>query len=295
MYVSFTFSKLIVRLQPSSGGINKAKVHAQSVRARLQKSFNLKNHVFMGSTARQTALKGYSDVDLLAVLPRDVLKWGNGWISSDTFIRNVRDDLDERFHATDVRCDKQAIVIQFGGGAEPVDVVPGVFHEFKTAHKVPVFRIPDGNGDWLETAPAAHNNYIKTEIERSGGKLAKTIQLVKHWRNCRAPSIPLASIHLELLLASSGICVGPKSYARCLFEAFQLLHKRECRGLHDPSGLTGVLYAVRTDAQAERLVNAVDHALEHSNSALIAEQNKDWQEAHRQWSIVFNGEFPKLR
>lgn len=51
----------------------------------------------------------------------------------------------------------------------------------------------------------------------------------------------------------------------------------------------------RTDAQAERLVNAVDHALEHSNSALIAEKNKDWQEALRQWSIVFNGEFPKLR
>lgn len=289
VHVAFAFNKLTSRLQPTNSGISKAKLHAYTIMTRLKNSFNLKNHVFMGSTARQTALKGHSDVDLLAVLPRDVLKWGNGWIGSDTFLRNVRNDLDERFHATDVRRDGQAVVIHFGSGAEPVDVVPGVFHEFKTAHKVPVFLIPDGNGDWLETAPAAHNNYIKAEIKRSGGKLAKTNQLVKHWRNCRTPSIPLASIHLELLLASSDICVGPKSYARCLYEAFQLLHKRECRGLHDPTSLAGVLYAVRTEAQAERLASAVAHALEHSSSALIAENNKDWREALRQWNIVFNG------
>lgn len=291
MHVPVAFNKLIARLQPTNVGVIKAKAHAQSIKARLQNSFKLKNHIFMGSTARQTAIKGYSDVDLLAVLPRDALKWGNGWISSDTFIRNVRNDLDNRFHATEVRRDKQAVVINFGGGAEPVDVVPAVFHEFKTAHKVPVFLIPNGDGGWLETVPAAHNNYIKAAMERSGGKLARTIQILKHWRNCRTPPIPLASIHLELLLASSGICAGPKSYARCLFESFQLLHKRECRGLHDPTGLAGVLYAVHTDSQAERLVNAVGHALDHSKWALMAEGGKDWREAIRQWNIVFNGGF----
>lgn len=291
MHIPMAFNKLISHLQPTSVGINKAKLHSQSIKTRLKNSFSMNSHIFMGSTARQTAIKGYSDVDLLAAIPRDYLKWGDDWISSDTFIRNIRNDLNERFHSTDVRRDKQAVVIGFGGGSESVDVVPGVFHSFKTTHKVPIFLIPDGGGGWLETAPAAHNNYIKAEIVRSVGKLGRTIQLMKHWRNCRSSSIPLSSIHLELLLASSGICVGAKGYARCLFEVFQLLDNRKCRGLHDPTNLAGVLYAVRTEAEGERLINAVEHALAHSGRALIAEGNKDWREAVRQWNIVFNGGF----
>ena len=114
---------------------------------------------------------------------------------------------------------------------------------------------------------------------------------MKHWRNCRSPSIPLSSIHLELLLASSRICVGAKGYAKCLFETFQLLANRECRGLRDPTGLAGVLYAVRTETEGEHLINAVEHALAHSGRALIAEGNKDWREAVRQWNIVFNDDF----
>ena len=47
----------------------------------------------------------YSDVDLLAIFPRQMLKWGNGWISSDTFISNIRNDLDVHFYAMDVRRD----------------------------------------------------------------------------------------------------------------------------------------------------------------------------------------------
>lgn len=291
MQVPLAFSRLNSRLQPTVAGINKAKIHAQTIKARLKNSFSVNSYTFMGSTARQTAVKGYSDVDLLAVIPREYLKWGDGWISSDTFIRNVRNDLDARFHSTDVRRDKQAIVVGFGGGSESVDVVPAVFHSFKTSHKVPVFLIPDGGGGWLETAPAAHNNFIKAEIERSGGKLGRTIQLLKHWRNCRSPSIPLSSIHLELLLASSGICVGAKGYARCLFDVFQLLDNRECRGLQDPTGLAGVLNAVRTTAEAGRLTDAVAHALDHATRAILAEASKDWREGVRQWNIVFNGGF----
>lgn len=290
--IPIAFNKLLNQLEPTQTGITKGKLHAQTIKKRLISSFQLNNSFFMGSTVRETAIKGVSDVDLLAVFPRQMLKWGNGWISSDTFVRNIRSDLDMRFHATDVCRDAQAIVIHFGNGSEPVDVVPAVFHEFKTEHKVPVYLIPNGSGGWLETAPAAHNNYIKAANMKSGGKLRKTVQLLKHWRNSRTPSIPLSSIHIELLLASSGTCVGAKGYAQCLFEAFHLLHKRECRGLHDPVGLAGTLYAVKTEAQANRLVDSVEYALEHAAKAVIAETEKNWREALRQWNIVFNDAFP---
>lgn len=293
MRIPFAFARLLQQLEPTTGGVGKGKLHASSIRRRLTSSFQLNSSFFIGSSMRATAIRGYSDVDLFAVFPRHVLKWGDGWISSDTFVRHIRNDLNGRFPATEVRRDAQAIVVQFGAGSEPVDVVPAIFHEFKTAHRVPVFLIPDGDGSWLETAPAAHNNYIKAANEKSGGKLRKTIQLIKHWRNARSPAIPLSSIHLELLLASSGICVGPKGYASCVFETFDLLHRRECRGLRDPVGLAGTLYAVRTEAQATRLVDSVEYAWIHAAKALLAEQEKNWGEALRQWNIVFNDAFPK--
>ena len=144
----------------------------------------------------------------------------------------------------------------------------------------------------METAPEAHNTYLKAADTQSVGKLRRTTQLLKYWRSCRTPAIPLASIHLELLLASENVCVGAKSYSRCLRDAFHLLRNRECRGLRDPLGIAGVLYAVQTTAQAEQLVSAVDYAAEHAQSAVEAQERKDWKEALRQWDIVFNGKFP---
>lgn len=291
MRVAIAFHKLLERLQPTKAGILKAKLHTTSIKARLTSSFELNKVIYMGSTARLTAIKGYSDVDLLTVLPRKVLKWGTGQISSDTFINNIRDDLNERFHATTVRRDKQAVVVMFGGGTEPIDVVPAIFHEFKTSKKVPVYLIPDGNGGWLETAPDAHNNYIKAANIASRGKLNKTIQLLKHWRNTRQPIIPLTSIHLELLLASSRICSGPKSYARCVHEALILLESRGARGLHDPTQLAGILSAANTDAQKKSLSKSLSYAVEHADKAVDAQERNDWKESLRQWSIVFNNDF----
>lgn len=291
MRVAIAFNKLSTAIQPTQSGINKGKLHASSIKTRLSNSFEVSKTLFMGSTARDTAIRGTSDVDFMAVLKRSEARRGDQLVNSGTFIKNIRDDLDARFKATTVRRDGQAIVVQFGQGSEPVDVVPGIFHEFRGGLRCPVYLIPDGSGGWMETAPEVHNTYLKKANETSVGKLRKTTQLLKHWRSCR-PAIRLSSIHMELLLASQQICVGAKSYAHCLRDAFHLLRNRECRGLHDPLGVAGTLYAVQTQAQAEQLVAAVNYAADHSQWAVEAESRGDWKEALRQWNIVFNGAFP---
>jgi hypothetical protein len=69
------------------------------------------------------------------------------------------------------------------------------------------------------------------------------------------------------------------------------MRSRKCVGLVDPVGLAGTLYKVRTEAQLTRLRDSVEHAYDHASAAVSAERAKDWQEAKRQWNIVFNGEF----
>lgn len=292
MRVAMAFSKLATKVQPTPVGITKAKLHVGAIKSRLSNSFALNKTLFMGSMARDTAVRGASDVDLMVVLKRDEARWGGELVNSGTLVQKIRADLDARFHATTVRRDGQAIVIHFGQGTEPVDVVPAIFHEFRGGKGSPVYLIPNGTGGWMETAPEAHNTYLKAADAQSTGKLRRTTQFLKYWRYCRSPTIPLSSIHLELLLASESVCVGAKSYSRCLRDAFHVLRNRECRGLRDPIGVAGVLYAVQTTTQAEQLVAAVDYAADHAQRAVEAQEGKDWKEALRQWDIVFNGNFP---
>lgn len=292
MRVANSFAKLANEIQPTITSIEKGRLHASTIRARLSNSFAVSKSIFIGSTSRDTAIRSTSDVDLMVVFKRDEARWGANLVSSETLVNRVRNDLNARFHATTVRRDGQAVVIQFGNGSEPVDVVPAIFHEFRGSARAPVYLIPRGDGEWMEAAPEAHQRYLNAKNNQSCNKLRRTIKLLKQWRASRANGIPLSSIHLELLLASENVCIGAKSYSKCVADTFDLLRRRECRGLHDPVGVAGVLYAVRTQAQYDQLRSSVEYAADHADRAVYAESCKDWKEALRQWDIVFNGTFP---
>lgn len=280
---------LVARIQPQAGEMNKAQSHRRTVRRRLTTSFDLRAFLPIGSHARNTAVRWYSDVDVLALLRRNEAKWGGDIIRSSTFLRKVRDDLEDRYVWTNVRGDQQAVVIEFGGGQHRLDVVPAIFDRFDRGR--PIYLIPNGSDGWLETSPQAHSRYLATALQKSGGKLSKVIQLLKWWKFSRSTPIPIQSFYLDMLMAYSGVCTGVKSYSQCLFSAFKVLADRECRGLRDPLGIAGVLQAAATDRQREEVNKAVEFALLHAANALVAERKKDFPEANRQWNIVFNGQY----
>ena len=287
MHPRLTMLKLIRKIQPVAGERSKAMIHSLTMKSRLNKSFNLKKFTRIGSHSRGTAIKAFSDVDFMAVLSRNEAKWGGKVVNSSTVLNRLRDDLIDRYTQTTIRRDLQAVVIEFGGGQHAMDVVPAIFSRFMP--KIgPVYWIPDGYDEWIETSPEIHNKFIMMANERSGSKLIRVIQLLKWWAACRTSRIPIQSFHIEMLLATANICSGIMSYAQCLHDAFKLLAERECRGLRDPLGMSGVIYAAKTDAQREEINNDVNYAFEHAKKALYAEAWKDNEEANRQWNIVFN-------
>ena len=277
------------RIEPLPGELNDARRHLTTVKRRLASSFEVSKIMTIGSHGRGTAIRSHSDLDVMAVLRRNEAKWGGSLIASSTFLGKVRDYLVVRYVQTDVRGDRHAVVLQFAGGQQGLDVVPALFLKFDRGW--PVYSIADGHDGWLQTSPESHNRYFDQKGEKTRGKLKKTIQLLKWWKHSRAQSIPILSFHLDLLVAQSEICVGVKPYTQCLHEAFSLLADRECRGLQDPIGIAGTVYAAQTDAQWKDINNAVRYALVHATAARIAEGTKKWEEANRQWDIVFNGSF----
>jgi hypothetical protein len=277
------------RINPREGELRAARTHLLTVRRRLASSFQVSKGVPIGSHSRGSAIRWYSDVDIMVVLRRNEAKWGGDVIASTTLLRKVRDDLQDRYVRTSVRRDEQAVVVRFAEGQQSLDVVPALFSRFEGLR--PAYAIPDGYGGWVESSPEAHNRFIRVAGIKSGGKLRKVSQLLKWWKFSRAQPIPIQSFHLDLLLAVSGTCNGVKPYTQCLQEAFQVLYTREGRSLRDPLGISGEVPAAQSENQKEEINSAVGFALVHAQAAVAAERVGRVEESNRQWSIVFNGQF----
>ena len=154
---------LALRIGPQPGELSKALLHSVTVRRRLNSSFDFKRMIRAGSHSRGTAVRRFSDVDFLAVLARNEAKWGGSVINSSTFLRKIRDDLQDRYAYTEVGTDQQAIVINFGGGQHAMDLVPGFFSRFDRGR--PVYWIPDGNDEWMRRHPRRIINILPLPTE----------------------------------------------------------------------------------------------------------------------------------
>ena len=291
MNIATCFGKLVNRLQPSENEKALVQQHLYTIKNRLTATFNIRRFLTGGSFSRGTFIRGGSDVDLFAVISKKDVTWGDGLVSSETALNNIRAELLERYPTTPVERDVQAVVVPFSQGAN-VDVVPAVFDQMLNG-KLPLYLIPDGDGDWMPTCLELHANYIRQADTRSGGKLKRVAQLLKYWRECRSPRVPLSSFHIEMILASEDICIGVKSYAACVTETLQLLAQRECRALQDPVGVAGYISAVRTEAQRDSALTSVRYSRDHAKDACWHDYSGKTEEAWRQWDIVFNYTFPK--
>jgi hypothetical protein len=282
------------RLEPSTSEVEKRKSHKKTVEQALAAEFTRFNEVLIiGSHTRDTAIHIKSDVDYFGKLGVDDVTWGGLRVNSGTTLDRTNRALQARFQQTDIRVDGPAVVVGFGQRAGAVDVVPGVWVGTTTATpQYPVYEIPDGEGGWRRTSPQRHAKYLRNEDERADGKLSRTIKLLKAWKYARSPKVPVLGFHLELLIASENVCIGPKSYQNCLNDSFRLLRDRAGAALNDPLGISGRIVAAGTDAQRQALMEAAKYAAEKSARALDVEIAGRVSEAFDYWNLVFNGQFP---
>lgn len=288
MSVSGSFQTLLSRIQPLASEIQAANNHIATIKTRLESAFNVKKSIVTGSAARGSFIRGKSDVDLFIVVARDDLRWGDRYVASTTALDNFRKELEGRFWSSSVYKDVNAVVVDFSDCR--VDVVPAFFAGTAN-NNWPLYSMPDGQGGWMQTSPDLHNTYIAQADKESGGKLKYTAQLMKFWRECRNPRVPISSFHIEMVLASEGICKGAKSYADCVKDLLQSLAARECRAIRDPLGITGNIPCTKTEAQRANASASVKNSRDHAKSACSAEYS-NVSEAKRQWDIVFNQKFP---
>ena len=61
--------------------------------------------------------------------------------------------------------------------------------------------------------------------------------------------------------------------------------------MKDPCGIAGANHAADTEPQRQQLVKAAEYAHRHANAPVNAEARRDFGEANRHWSLVFNDQY----
>ncbi|WP_374718044.1 nucleotidyltransferase [Neobacillus sp.] len=178
------FKEFVEGLQIES--IEEESKRVKEITKRLNKSFRdlddeEENSLIVGSLGRDTAIKTFSDVDMLYILPKEIKKQyddyeGNG---QSQLLQKVKKEIKKRYPKTIVRGDGQVVVVSFESINKTVEVCPC----FERADGA--FDYPDSNngGSWKKTDPIPEIEEGRTTIELSNKNYKYICNLVRVWKN----------------------------------------------------------------------------------------------------------------
>jgi Second Messenger Oligonucleotide or Dinucleotide Synthetase domain len=272
-------------LTPTGGASEAAQRHRASIEACLKNNFELTRFFRTGSFGNGTSIRGYSDVDYFASIPRKNLDQ-----NSDYTLRKVRNALDTRFPQSGVRIDSPAVLVPFGSEAsESTEVVPADFIESnKDGHFV--YEIADGDGRWMKSSPDAHNAYVAEIDEELGGKVKPLIRFLKAWKFYR--NVPIGSFYLELRVAKYASQEKSIVYSIDVRNILKMLWDNQLAAMQDPIGISGYINPCSTDIKKSDALSKLETALGRAEKAREAETAGKISDAFYWWDLMFDLKFP---
>jgi len=278
-------SRLADRVQPDAAEMLWARDRLAALERRMAKAFPRCRLVPIGSYSRGTAIAVHSNVDILAVLPREWATWGGRRVAPGMIIQRMAQDLSDQHCTATIRRDGRAVELSFRGAIHTLDVLPGF--TVRRTTRYPRYSVPGADLRWVDVSPQCHDALFSQANLRSGGKLRAISRLVKTWGIVVAPPGGISSLYIDMMLATSGIASGVRSYGDCLRELFNVLVRREVPGLLDPAGGSGVIVASSSLGARERLCDSVKAAADQAQATLEAQTRGDDASARRQWKVLF--------
>lgn len=257
---------------------------AASHRASIEKSLSALDNFGLretGSFRHGTAVRGHADVDVLVSLG------GGRPANSDTALERVRSALARSFPFTPIRVSRPAVVVNFAGGDERWEVIPGYY--LRTTGDHAIYSIPAPGGGWMETAPTAHLAFVN-EVNRSPSGGAKGLaRLIKTWKYANSTGARVSSFYLEMRAAQR--MAGESSFVPYLDFAYLIrdLAKNGLADMNDPTGLTGRFRAASTENYRLAAVGTLTSDAKRVSDAIDLERAGRRSEAFAKLAYVFVG------
>ncbi|NFT08354.1 nucleotidyltransferase [Clostridium botulinum] len=177
------FTTFINNLEPNN--ISEMETTVGKIAKKLNKSYyNLEDdttsHMYIvGSTGRETAIKGVSDLDIIFDLPNEKYKQYDAYESNgqSALLQEVKKALEDKYPNTDISGDGQVVVINFT--KYTVELVPG----FKQSDDR--FKYPDSNngGSWKYTDPLPEIEESKKTAEDTDNNFKYISNMLRAWKN----------------------------------------------------------------------------------------------------------------
>jgi hypothetical protein len=281
--VDAAFNQLARDIAGSTSERDATVKHRDEIKKRLELEFETVYSLSpIGSFGNGTNVRGFSDADYLAWLPR-----ANGPARSDSLLVRVRETLEARFPKTPIVVRTPAVCVAFAGGDEQIEVVPAYWNGETDGQFV--FEIAAGGGDWQNTAPSLHNQYVHQTHLSLESRLKPLIRMVKYWRYVHG--LRAASFYLEMRTTSICSTRAPIVYKIDFPFVLKQLHAIEFRSMVDPTGISHPIPACPESYRAACIAKA-DWSVRMAALAAADEAAERIPDAFSKWNLVFNGGFP---
>lgn len=278
------FDDFLNRLVPTATERQAATSHRATVERTLRDRLEVNLFREIGSFNHGTAIRGHADVDILVSLKAAAPT------TSDTALSWVRNALLSRYRATAVQVRRPAVVVNFAGGGERWEVVPGF--RVTSADSSPVYKIPAGDAGWMLTAPLDHLRYVNQVNQKTGvsGAAKKLARLAKAWKyTC---NVPISSFFLEMRAAKYMSAEGSFLPVWDLYGLLRSIHDGGLAAMNDPLGLAGRINPCSSAANHLQANSKLSTAVTRAGKAAEASRVGDFATTFHYLNLLFNGSFP---
>ncbi|MDO8156047.1 nucleotidyltransferase [Bacillus toyonensis] len=154
------------------------------------------NSRYVGSYGRGTAIKGFSDVDILIVLPLDMYKKYNSYVGNgqSALLQAVRNSIKLTYPNTEIGGDGQVVVVNFSDGIK-FEIVPAFLNEGGESY---TYADSNNGGSWKVCKPIIEIAAINEQNKMYNKKVKHLVRMIKAWKNKN--NVPISGLLTETLV-----------------------------------------------------------------------------------------------
>ena len=245
------------------------------------------NSLYVGSYGRNTAIAGFSDLDMIFELPySEYLKYdgysGNG---QSALLQAVRSSIKKTYSVTNIGADGQVVVVPFDDGIS-FEVVPAF------VNKDDSYTYPDANGggSWRVTDPKPEIKAIHDRDASCNRNLVPLCRMMRAWKN--QWSVPIGGLLVDTLAYQFIIGWGHKDKSYLYYD-FLCRDFFDYMAVQDPDqeywrspGSAQYVYGKKLfQYKARRCHNLALAAISHDS------KDEEWS-AKQKWREIFGTNFP---
>jgi len=245
--------------------------------------------LYVGSYGRNTAISGFSDLDMVMELPSAVYTQYNAYSGNgqSALLQAVKRSIDKTYSNTSLRADGQVIQIPFTDGIT-FELVP-VFTNTSGSYTFPN---ANGGGSWGSTNPRPEIEAVRSRNNACNGNLVQLCRMARAWK--RKWDVPIGGLLIDTLAYQF---IESWQYRDKSFLYYDYMSRDFFKWMADqsetqefwraPGSGQSVYEKGLFQFKAKRCYNISLEAIAHET----ADPKQEWS-AKNKWREIYGGAFP---